>query len=342
MHVAVLDSSHKKVLNAFVTVAKGSPIEQSWEWGEFQVKIPGRPAFRVFAVVDAEGDEKEGAFLATLLVVRQEMGFGKTWLWAPRGPVFKEGMTAEEAHEAWGLLLEALRNWARLHGDVYLRVEPGFLPEALALGGCAESISYTPVHSLFLDLKKGEKKLLEEMTQKGRYNIKIAEKAGVKVRRGTEADVTAFHALVQQTGGRDGFSVHPLGFYRAFLEELDGKARLYVAEYEGRVVGGILATFFGSVATYYYGASSNEDRKVMAPYLIQWQAICDAIQEGCETYDFFGVAPEGDEKHAWAGVTQFKTRFGGQRVSYAGSRVFVYRPLWWRVVRLVKGWRDLF
>lgn len=337
MHIAVLDSSHQKGLNAFVEAASGSPIEQSWEWGEFQVQIPGRPDFRVFAVVDSEGDETKGAFLATLLVVRQEMGHGKSWLWAPRGPVFKEGL--KEFAEAWELLLEACRNWARLHGDVYLRVEPGFLPEGFDLGGRPESISYAPTHSLVLDLKLGEKGLLEQMAQKGRYNIKVAEKAGVKVRVGTEADLVDFHKIVEETGDRDGFAVHPLGFYRAFLEGLGGKARLYVAEHEGRVIGGILATFFGSVATYYYGASSSEDRKVMAPYLIQWRAIQDALKEGYKTYDFFGVAPEGDEKHAWAGVTQFKTRFGGRRVNYLGSRVFVYRPIWWRLVRLVKRLR---
>lgn len=336
MHVVLLDSSHKNPLDAFAAEWKGSPIEQSFEWGTFQTQIPGRPAFRVFAAVEAEGDEKEGRFLATLLVIRQQMSRTKSWLWAPRGPVFKKGLTTENAQEAWSLLRVAAHNWARLHGDLYLRVEPGFLPEGLDLGGKAESLSYAPVHSLFLDLKMGEKNLLEQMAQKGRYNIKVAEKAGVKVRVGDEADLKAFHEIVKETGDRDRFSIHPIGFYRAFLGGLGEKARLYVAEHEGRVIGGILATFFGKTATYYYGASSNEDRKVMAPYLIQWLAIQDAIKEGYETYDFFGVAPEGDENHEWAGVTQFKTRFGGQRVEYPGSRVFVYRPIWWRLVRLAK------
>lgn len=339
MHVQLLSSDNADALTSFIGLQPGGSIEQSWAWGEFQTRIPGRPAFRVFAVVDEEGDEAKGKFLATLLVVRQEMGHGKTWLWAPRGPVFKAGLKVDEIREAWSLLQEASRNWARLCGDVFLRVEPGVLPEGFDLEGRPEKISYLPVNSLVLDLTMGEKKLLEQMTQKGRYNIKVAEKAGVEVRGGTEVDLPAFHAIVKETGGRDGFSVHPLGFYRAFLEALGEKGRLYVAEYEGRVIGGILVTFFGKVATYYYGASSSEDRKVMAPYLIQWQAIRDALAAGYETYDFFGVAPEGDEQHAWAGVTQFKTRFGGKRVDYMGSRVFVYRPVWWWIVKLAKRMR---
>ena len=107
MHSTVLDSSHQKALAAFVAAQAGSPIEQTWTWGELQTSLKGRPDFRVFAVVEEEGDETKGEFLASLLVVRQEMGFGKTWLWAPRGPVLKGGLSEEETNEAWKLLQDA-------------------------------------------------------------------------------------------------------------------------------------------------------------------------------------------------------------------------------------------
>lgn len=341
MHSTVLDSSHQKELARFVATQAGSPIEQTWAWGELQTSLKGRPEFRAFAVVDEEGDETKGAFLASLLVVRQEMGLGKTWLWAPRGPVLQAGLAGEEADEAWRLLLEACRNWARLHGDVFLRVEPGVLPDGFALGGAPSSDEYLPSHTLTLDLSLSEKALLEQMAQKGRYNIKVAEKAGVVVCEGEDRDLDTFYAILGQTGARDGFGVHPLSFYQDFLSILGEAARLYVAEFEGRIVGGMIVTLFGDTATYYFGASSNEDRKVMAPYLLQWHAMCEAKKMGFKSYDFLGVAPDGTEgeKHVLAGVTQFKTRFGGTRVNTGGARVFVYRRPWWMLRNVVKSLR---
>ncbi len=343
MHIAVLDSTHQKHLAAFVAAQVNSPIEQTWAWGELQTSLKGRPDFRVFVVVEKEGDEEKGEFLASLLVVRQAMGFGKTWLWAPRGPVLAQGLATQEAQDAWELLLEACKNWARLNGAVFLRVEPGQTTEGVTLTGAPSKEEYLPSHTLILDLKLSQEKLLEQMAQKGRYNIKIAEKAGVVVRKGKGADLDAFYAILGQTGARDGFGVHPLSFYKDFLRVLGEEAELYVAEFEGRIVGGMLVTFFGDTATYYYGASSNEDRKVMAPYLLQWHAICEAKKMGFKTYDFLGIAPDGaaGEKHALAGVTQFKTRFGGTRVDTLGSRVFVYRRAWWMVRNLAKSFRRL-
>lgn len=339
MRVHVLESDDRMKLASFVGSVPNSPVEQTWEWGELQTTIPGRSDFRVFAVAEEGEEDDVGAFLASLLVIRQEMGHGKTWLWAPRGPVFSSELEGEALNEAWGLLQTACKNWARLKGDVFLRVEPGVLTEGFDLGGKPSREEYLPSHTLTLDLTLNEKELLDQMTQKGRYNIKVAEKAKVRVRRGIQDDLKAFYAVLKETGGRDGFGVHELAFYEDFVRILGSSARLYVAEHEGKLIGGILVTLFGSTATYYFGASSNEDRKVMAPYLLQWTALLEAKKEGYKTYDFLGIAPEGEGKHVLAGVTQFKTRFGGKRVAYEGARVFVYRKLWWLLVRMAKALR---
>jgi len=329
MHIQVLTTEDDRSLEGFVSGHPHGSIEQTWAWGVLQTRIPGRPAFRVFGLFEGE------TLVGSMLVIRQEMGFGKTWLWSPRGPL----LPGEGAEEGWRLLQEACRNWARLHGDVFLRVEPGFEAGVFDLGGKAVNESYVPGHTLILDLGLSEADLLAQMTQKGRYNIKQAEKHGVKVTEGGVKALHDFYEVFKETAERDGFYLHKEGFYRDFLEILGKRAVLYTAHVEGELVGGLLATFWGGRAVYYFGASAGAHREAMAPYALQWHAILEARRRGMKTYDFFGVAPEGEEKHVWAGVTQFKTRFGGKRLNYAVPRVFVYRRLWWLLYRIAKKLR---
>ena len=69
-------------------------------------------------------------------------------------------------------------------------------------------------------------------------------------------------------------------------------------------------------AIYYYGASSSdhEDRKHMAPYLLQWHAICEAKMRNISRYDFLGIATPGKKHDPLQGVTDFKKKFGGSSV----------------------------
>jgi lipid II:glycine glycyltransferase (peptidoglycan interpeptide bridge formation enzyme) len=62
------------------------------------------------------------------------------------------------------------------------------------------------------------------------------------------------------------------------------------------VIAGGIFVFTPERAIYYYGASSSapDDRKQMAPYLLQWTAICDAKKKQIPIYDFLGVADPSD------------------------------------------------
>ena len=65
------------------------------------------------------------------------------------------------------------------------------------------------------DLTLGEAALLAQMKNKWRYNMRLAEKRGVRVRQGSEADLATFYALYADTGMRDGFLIRPYPYYLA-------------------------------------------------------------------------------------------------------------------------------
>ncbi len=173
-----------------------------------------------------------------------------------------------------------------------------------------------PREILVLDISKSEEEILAGMKQKTRYNIKLAEKRGVKVYNSREEKyIEKFCRLVGITSERDKIKSHPENYYRKMFETIpDDILKLYVAEYEGKIICANVVSFFGKTATYMHGASDNIHREVMAPYLLQWQAILDAKKAGCEKYDFGGIKSHNIEhgawnKSNWEGITKFKTGF---------------------------------
>jgi peptidoglycan pentaglycine glycine transferase (the first glycine) len=363
MNIRPLTEADALLLEEFVAAHPHGSIEQTWNWGELQCTIPGRDAFFAFGVFAPSGRDKKGKkdkeeeLIGSMLVIRQEAGRGKTWLWAPMGPLLPEN----QAEEAWEKLKSAAEKLAQKGGDLFLRVEPGWeiktssgkkdsqCVETLDLGGYESSESYVPRHSLVVDLKGGPEDLLKQMKQKGRYNIKQAEKADVYVKRSNGEDYDAFYEMLVETAERDGFHLHNREFYFDMLDGLGESARLYLAYHEHELLGGLIATHFGKTVNYYFGASSNMQRSKRAPYLLQWVALQEALKLGYERYDFLGIAAfsdvkwgesgfkaKYDKKDSLVGVTQFKTRFGGRPVAYEKARVFVYRPLWWMIYHLVR------
>ncbi len=61
-----------------------------------------------------------------------------------------------------------------------------------------------------------------------------------------------------------------------------------VAEKEGILHAAGIFTYWGDTGIYYYGASSSNSaiRRDMATYLLQWEAIREAMRRNCTVYDF--------------------------------------------------------
>ncbi len=330
------EQSTPKDLSKFHEFVKKQPlgsIHQTLEWGKFQTTLAGRDKFWCFAV-----ENEGGQIMASAMVIRQALPLKKCWLYCPRGPL------ADYQHpQALQKLLEKISELAKEQKAVFFRFDPSLLHdekiEWKTLNARTAHAHYQPENTLILDLDQPEEELLKQMKPKGRYNIKVAQKHGVTVHvsDNNQKDIEAFYRLLQETTGRDEFSGHNKKYYEDMLKILgQDQCKLYLAEYQGKIVAGIIATFFNDTAIYYFGASGNEHRNVMAPYLLQWQAIIDAKNLGMKYYDFLGIAPENSKNHPWAGVTDFKLKFGGRRVDYQPAQEIIYQPFWYRQIKLVK------
>lgn len=308
---------------------------QSFAFGEFQKKIPYRG--KSWAIVKKKAD----GVTASCLAIKMRLKFGRCWLWVPYGPLGSSQSIFEDLEEI-----------AKKEKAVFARIEPAgdWKNEQTELLRKNWNIRpapsrFTPEYSLILDLQKTEAEILAHMKPKGRYNIQIAKRHGVEVQQygcdAPEKDFDAFYEILKKTGGRDGFGIHPQYFYKTLLETLAPKkmASLFLAYHKKTVVGGIIVILYKDTATYYYGASSYEHRHLMAPYLLQWEAILEAKKRGMTQYDFFGIAPGNAKNHPWKGVTEFKKKFGGKEVTYPPAFDLVYRPLWYHAIRLSQFYR---
>jgi lipid II:glycine glycyltransferase (peptidoglycan interpeptide bridge formation enzyme) len=211
------------------------------------------------------------------------------------------------------------------------------------------------------DLQPDEETLLEGMKSKWRYNIRLAERRGIKVRLGGPADLPAFYVLYQDTGQRDGFLIRPFAYYQTTWEsylaaEQEEKnpagGALLLAEHdeEEKPVAGIFVMRYGERAWYFYGASSERRRRDMPNYLLQWEAMRWARARGCTVYDWWGAPAEiNDLNDPLQGVWQFKQGFGATFESHIGAWDYatwpwlyrLYTEVMPRVMAAVRRWRGI-
>jgi lipid II:glycine glycyltransferase (peptidoglycan interpeptide bridge formation enzyme) len=160
------------------------------------------------------------------------------------------------------------------------------------------------------------------MKPKWRYNIILSSRKGVVVREGkTAKDFDIFYNLAKEVESRGEYRGFSREYYGILCKTLgrSGVLKLFIAEYEGVPLGAIIVSFFGSVATYLHGATSNQKRDLMPMYALQWTAIKEAKRQGKTVYDFWGVAPDDNSAHPWAGITSSRGGFGGEKLDLAGT-----------------------
>jgi lipid II:glycine glycyltransferase (peptidoglycan interpeptide bridge formation enzyme) len=303
---------------------------QSNEWLMFQESV-GRKTFNLAGK----------NFSAN--IIEHRLPIAGKYLYIPKGPIFSCNMQHITCS------IDELIKLAKENKAGWIRIE---LETEEILEIVRKNIDYKivkaphdvqPKEIFVIDISKSEDELLAEMKPKTRYNVKLAEKRGVIVSSGqrtvTSKNVDEFLRLTQVMAKRQGIVAHPAEYYRKMIENISGDIlKLYVAEYEGRVIAANLVVFFGEACVYLHGASDDDYRNVMAPYLLQWQQIQDAKEAGCVRYDFGGVSAIN-----WQGITKFKLGFSPKTMPtiFPGSYDIVISMTKYRLYRSIQRLRRL-
>ncbi len=166
-------------------------------------------------------------------------------------------------------------------------------------------------YTAVIDLKQKEDEILKQMKPKWRYNIRLAEKKWIEVKevKKTKENIEKYYNLMLETTSRDNFSWNTLKYYICFLKNISS-SKLLLAYKDDKIIAWWIFTFDKKISIYYYWASTSNPkyRNLMAPYLLQWEAIKIAKEKWSQIYDFLGVASPMEKNSNLSWVTDFKKK----------------------------------
>lgn len=310
---------------------------QAWAWGEFREKT-GLKVIRLGAF------EKEKIKAGYQLTVHPIPRLEFTVVYFPKGPKPDEPM------------LETLAKVGQEEGAIMVKLEPNVaepvtgdptahtqLRQFLAKQGCRPGRPlFTPFTSV-IDLTPSEEELLAGFKEKTRYNVRLAERKGVKVvEDNSDKAFETYLKLLKETTQRQGFYAHTEDYHRKMWQTLHHEqkppiAHLLTATYQGEILVTWILFVFHQVLYYPYGASSREFKEVMAPSLMMWEAIRFGKKMGCSSFDLWGsLGPEPSPSDPWFGWHRFKEGFGPQTIEFVGSYDLVINPQLYPLYRLAE------
>ena len=325
--------------------------EELASWGDTIIARPGEQHFwqlPEFAAMKAPAWQARYIIHSTdtgevpcLYLVRKLPFFGEYW-YAPMGP-----RVADE-NQFSSVVADLRTNSA--FATVMEPTLPAYNAQAKA-ELCSRIQGLAPVgdvqlaaHTVLIDIRPSEEELLASFKQRTRRALKKTLKDGATVEFVTdESAFDVFWNLYATMAQRAGLDIPPRSYFektwRIWLEAGKGVLVLARPHPDADIAAGAFLWRDGDRALYKDGGSLRIPEANGLQYLVQWEAMRWAKEQGCTSYDMFGMPPSwliDDETHRLHGLVQFKTGFG-QPSDSMGAVVFVKSPrtyqLWERIGR---------
>jgi peptidoglycan pentaglycine glycine transferase (the first glycine) len=343
---------------------------QTYEWGQVKAKYGWIPYYAVWTddgkfLISQSTDNwslnTEHCVAACLILKKQILNRGfaarLSILYAPKGPLLDWANASLRTR-----VLNDLQSYARKQGAIFLKIDPDIVlgrgvpnseGDVLDTSGQAVRSELTRKgwvyssdqiqfrNTVLIDVTSTEEEMLARMKPKTRYNVRLAEKKGVTVRAGTLDDLSMLYKMYAETSIRDGFVIRDEKYYltvwKLFMQNQSSTFDLrpltipLIAEVDGEPVSAIFLFMFAGRAYYVYGMSRNLHREKMPTYLLQWEAMKRAKENGCTAYDLWGAPETFDESDSMWGVYRFKEGLGGEVVRTLGAYDFAPTKLWYKL-----------
>ncbi len=342
-------AADRDVWNDFAAQSSHFSLMQSYEWGEFKERL-GWKIVRIAIV-------RQEKIVACAQMLIRPLPFGVTsFAYIPRGPLF------DWADKAVGsMLFEALHQEARHQRAIFLRIEPPLIHSSIThqqiqqYGFKATPQTNQPRCTIRLNIEADIDTIFANFPKNTRYQIRVCRRKGVTPRRGDESNLATFYNLMTTTGRRGQFSIHAADYYEQEFKTFapHQRAALFLADYQNQTLGAEVPFVFGQHGAAFHGVTSNEHRKLTISDLLTWEGLKWAKEQGCRTYDLWGIPdqvgeliaanqpiPKNKKGDLW-GVYYFKKGFGGEVIYYVGAYDYAYvKPMAYNGATKVISWLE--
>ena len=339
--------TNKDEWEGFLAQCSEKTFLQSWNWGEFNSTMGAASAKATASQgkIWRFGGYDGGKLISVALVLKISARRG-TFLFIPHGPVFPENLKISDKKELIELIVIRLSDVAKEEKASFIRFSPILRIDEASLK-IFEDLNFrrSPIHmhpevTWELDITEPEEKLLANMRKTTRYLIRQAEKnPDIEIVRGNKAeDLKLFWPVYLKTAKRHRFVVFSEKYLEAEFNSFikDRGISIFLGKYKGEVVSAAIFVLWQDACFYHHSGSLSKYGKIPVSYLLQWEAIKEAKNRGCKTYNFWGIAPDIEtekdaqkSKHPWAGLSLFKMGFGGYKKEYVPAQDFVLSSKYW-------------
>ena len=254
----------------------------------------------------------------------------------PQGPICRP-----DDHETVQAIHAKVVELARIHRAIFIRVDPNIREdEGAPLERTLRALDYRHLEQrwTFWNNPRDEYRIdLEEpatvddlhnaLDRDTRRCIRKGAKDGLSIEPATsEADLRAFYDIFQD------FTVHKEFMARGYAYQHKlwttyverGRGRLFLAKFEGKVIGGLICILFGRTCVAMHMGTPYRYHKLHAYYAYVWESIRWAKESGCRWYSFRGVGTTPTQE-------AFKRKFNPKVVPLAGYFDYAFRPWLYRV-----------
>lgn len=298
------------------------PITQSKEWQNLQNDL-GETSFF----------EKTTDF--QYLAIKKSTPVGN-YLYLPYGPVadHKQGMK---------LAFQSLNTLARAHQAIFIRIEPQLSHSHQYLPSNAhKSQDLNPKETWILDLSGEDDALKAKLPSRLLRYYKNHAKNGLSITTSKNPeDIKYLLNLQKALASKKGINTFSEDYLKTELAQ--PFSTLYLVNYQNPETHATELVAAGLVFDYektrynLQGAQTEQGRKLHATGILTIQLILDAKAKQLETFDFWGIAPDGaPANHPWKGFTDFKKTFAGTERVYAGTYDLILRPLKYRLYQTLR------
>ncbi len=317
--------------DAFLSRTPGGHYAQASFWAESKAEV-GWQVARVIA------RQTGGQIVGGAQLLLKKLPVGGSVAVAYKAPV-----VAPTAPEATALILTEVHRVARQLRVQYLTIQPPEGGESMSEQLCAlgyrpcQGWGYPPVTTT-IDLTQDIDQIAQRMHKDVRRNLRKAQRAGIHLRVGTEADLDTFYDLLVSTSKRNSFGVQSMAYYRRLWRSAaaQGAVQLFFAEGDGEVLATGLRLCLGDTMYGLAAGRSGARDKDKPNELLYWETINWAKAHGYRRFDFGGIDSTGDlaSKIASGKVTlddlqrlhTFKLGFGGDVVCSPIAYEYVPNP----------------